>query len=96
MDALDFSRTTSADAGVANAYERGGRRGTLDEVDFYTRCVVAHMTSPVHKPPRSHEGLMLDYEIALTRQMEYYFQLSRPTLPQVRGFSTALPSTFMI
>ena len=36
-DALDFSRTIGVDAGVANAYERGGGRGTLGEVDFYTR-----------------------------------------------------------
>ena len=36
-DALDFSRTIGVDAGVANAYECGGGRGTLGEVDFYTR-----------------------------------------------------------
>ncbi|KAG6889076.1 hypothetical protein C0995_003929 [Termitomyces sp. Mi166 len=34
-------------------YERGGSRNTLEEVDFYT----------------SHEGLMLDYEQALTRAL---------------------------
>ncbi|KNZ75798.1 Phospho-2-dehydro-3-deoxyheptonate aldolase, partial [Termitomyces sp. J132] len=34
-------------------YERGGARNTLEEVDFYT----------------SHEGLMLDYEQALTRAL---------------------------
>ncbi|KAF8913497.1 DAHP synthetase [Mucidula mucida] len=39
-------------------YERGGGRGTLGEVDLYT----------------SHEGLMLDYEEALTRgsSSDYY------------------------
>ena len=42
-DALDFSRTIGVDAGVANAYECGGGRGTLGEVDFYTR----------YAPPRS-------------------------------------------
>ncbi|KAF8890255.1 DAHP synthetase [Gymnopilus junonius] len=51
-DALDFSRTIGADAG-SHSYERGGGRGTLGEVDFYT----------------SHEGLMLGYESALTREL---------------------------
>ncbi|KAF7367895.1 Phospho-2-dehydro-3-deoxyheptonate aldolase [Mycena sanguinolenta] len=49
-DALEFSRTIGADAGGAS-FERGGGRGTVGEVDFYT----------------SHEGLMLEYEQALTR-----------------------------
>ncbi|KAK7027453.1 hypothetical protein VNI00_015198 [Paramarasmius palmivorus] len=49
-DALDFSRTIGAENSAS--FERGGGRGTLGEVDFYT----------------SHEGLMLDYEEALTRQ----------------------------
>lgn len=35
------------------SYEGGGRRGVLGEVDFYT----------------SHEGLMLNYEEALTRKL---------------------------
>ncbi|PFH45539.1 hypothetical protein AMATHDRAFT_158797 [Amanita thiersii Skay4041] len=48
-DALDFSSTIGAD--LTASYERGGAKGTLGEVDFYT----------------SHEGLMLDYEEALTR-----------------------------
>ncbi|KAF9444359.1 DAHP synthetase [Macrolepiota fuliginosa MF-IS2] len=50
-DALDFSRTIGVDSGSA-PYEKGGGRGTLGEVDFYT----------------SHEGLMLNYEEALTRE----------------------------
>ncbi|KAF9456889.1 DAHP synthetase [Collybia nuda] len=49
-DALDFSRTIGVDSSAS--YERGGGRGTVGEVDFYT----------------SHEGLMLDYEEALTRE----------------------------
>ncbi|KAJ3508996.1 hypothetical protein NLJ89_g5452 [Agrocybe chaxingu] len=53
-DALDFTRTIGADAGPSSvAYEQGGGRGTLGEVDFYT----------------SHEGLMLAYESALTREL---------------------------
>ncbi|KDR67186.1 hypothetical protein GALMADRAFT_130501 [Galerina marginata CBS 339.88] len=52
-DALDFTRTIGADAGASNSYEQGGGRGTLGEVDFYT----------------SHEGLMLAYESALTREL---------------------------
>lgn len=51
-DALDFSQTIGFTAGQgATAYEKGGGLGALGEVDFYT----------------SHEGLMLDYEEALTR-----------------------------
>ncbi|PPQ83720.1 hypothetical protein CVT25_006124 [Psilocybe cyanescens] len=52
-DALDFSRTIGADAAASIPYEQGGGRGTLGEVDFYT----------------SHEGLMLGYETALTREL---------------------------
>ncbi|KAF8125076.1 DAHP synthetase [Boletus edulis] len=52
-DALDFSRTIGVDSGKESApFERGGGRGVLGEVDFYT----------------SHEGLILDYEQALTRE----------------------------
>ncbi|RDB26513.1 Phospho-2-dehydro-3-deoxyheptonate aldolase [Hypsizygus marmoreus] len=51
-DALDFSRTIGVDPASTASYERGGGRGTVGEVDFYT----------------SHEGLMLDYEQALTRE----------------------------
>ncbi|KAF8638993.1 hypothetical protein AX17_001795 [Amanita inopinata Kibby_2008] len=50
-DALDFSRTIGVDSTLA--FEQGGARGTVGEVDFYT----------------SHEGLMLDFEQALTREM---------------------------
>jgi len=34
-DALDFSRTIGFDSSAS--YEQGGGRGTLGEVDFYTR-----------------------------------------------------------
>ncbi|KAF8624964.1 hypothetical protein AX15_005606 [Amanita polypyramis BW_CC] len=51
-DALDFSRTIGVpESGAWHAFEQGGGRGTVGEVDFYT----------------SHEALMLDYEQALTR-----------------------------
>ncbi|KAH7921618.1 DAHP synthetase [Leucogyrophana mollusca] len=54
-DALDFSRTIGVDSGRESvSFERGGGRGVLGEVDFYT----------------SHEGLMLDYEQALTREFD--------------------------
>ncbi|EIN13091.1 DAHP synthetase [Punctularia strigosozonata HHB-11173 SS5] len=53
QDALDFSQTIGYSAGrEESSYEKGGVRGVLGEVDFYT----------------SHEGLMLDYEQALTRE----------------------------
>jgi hypothetical protein len=39
-DALDFSRTIGADSGRESVpFERGGGRGVLGEVDFYTRFV---------------------------------------------------------
>ena len=37
LDAVAFSPTIGADAGVANGYERGGPRGDVGEADFYTR-----------------------------------------------------------
>lgn len=88
-DALDFSRTIGVDNTAS--YEQGGGRGTLGEVDFYTRWVnsinayascsppLYHL--PIHPSPNtdvcvnedtdgpySHEGLMLGYEEALTRE----------------------------
>ncbi|KAH9167104.1 DAHP synthetase [Lactarius sanguifluus] len=51
-DALDFTRTIGLAAGrETQSYERGGGRGVLGEADLYT----------------SHEGLLLDYEEAMTR-----------------------------
>lgn len=39
-DSLEFSRTIGIDAGSSGvSYEQGGGRGTLGEVDFYSRCV---------------------------------------------------------
>jgi len=53
-DALDFSRTIGVESGRESiSFEKGGGRGAVGEVDFYT----------------SHEGLMLDYEQALTREL---------------------------
>lgn len=52
-DALDFSHTIGVNSGRdGSSFEQGGGRGAVGEVDFYT----------------SHEGLMLDYEQALTRE----------------------------
>ncbi|KAI9431448.1 DAHP synthetase [Lactarius psammicola] len=51
-DALDFTRTIGLASGrETRSYERGGGRGVLGEADLYT----------------SHEGLLLDYEEAMTR-----------------------------
>ncbi|KAA1477507.1 DAHP synthetase [Dentipellis sp. KUC8613] len=72
-DALDFTRTIGFDSGHQSvSYERGGQRGVLGEVDFYT----------------SHEGLMLDYEEALTR--EFPIPSSGRRTPQS---ATAPPAT---
>lgn len=39
-DALDFTRTIGVGSGGESMpFERGGGRGVLGEVDFYTRCV---------------------------------------------------------
>ncbi|KAI0288711.1 DAHP synthetase [Russula brevipes] len=52
-DALDFTRTIGLDSGrEAQSYECGGGRGALGEADLYT----------------SHEGLLLDFEEAMTRK----------------------------
>ncbi|KAI0685054.1 DAHP synthetase [Cytidiella melzeri] len=50
-DALGFTKTIGFGTETA-PYEKGGSRGVLGEVDFYT----------------SHEGLMLGYEEAMTRE----------------------------
>lgn len=52
-DALGFARTIGlgADGAERVSYEQGGGRGVLGEVELFT----------------SHEGLMLDYEEAMTR-----------------------------
>lgn len=62
-DALDFSRTIGFDSSAS--YEKGGGRGTLGEVDFYT----------------SHEGLMLNYETALTREFPVPVSAASPSSP---------------
>ncbi|KAI0301683.1 DAHP synthetase [Multifurca ochricompacta] len=52
-DALDFTKTIGLGSGrEAQSYERGGGRSVLGEADLYT----------------SHEGLLLDYEEAMTRK----------------------------
>ncbi|GLB39483.1 putative class-II DAHP synthase family protein [Lyophyllum shimeji] len=77
-DALDFSRTIGADAfAFAAPYERGGARNALAEVDFYT----------------SHEGLMLAYEQALTRELPVPGSGSgSPTAPPSPSPSPASPA----
>ncbi|KAH7885643.1 DAHP synthetase [Phlebopus sp. FC_14] len=71
-DALDFSRTIGADSGRESAsFEHGGGRGVLGEVDFYT----------------SHEGLMLDFEQAMTR--EFPIAGSPPDSPQNGFYNTS-------
>ncbi|KAI0086263.1 DAHP synthetase [Irpex rosettiformis] len=51
-DALGFTHTIGFGAADSTPYDQGGTRGVLGEVDFYT----------------SHEGLMLGYEEAMTRE----------------------------
>jgi len=71
-DALDFSHTIGVDSGKESVpFERGGGRGVLGEVDFYTRFVAqcyADIMVDIDILGSSHEGLMLDYEQALTRE----------------------------
>lgn len=71
-DALDFSRTIGVDSGKESvSFEMGGGRGVVGEVDFYT----------------SHEGLILDYEQALTRELPV------PSSVKRAGKSTAFYNT---
>ncbi|KAJ7826285.1 DAHP synthetase [Mycena olivaceomarginata] len=66
-DALDFSRTIGVEGSTgAASFAQGGGRGTVGEVDFYT----------------SHEGLMLEYEQALTRA----FPIAVPVAPATTTF----------
>ncbi|KAH0826284.1 DAHP synthetase [Lanmaoa asiatica] len=87
-DALDFSRTIGVDSGKESVpFERGGGRGVLGEVDFYTRFVercYADIVVNVDIFGTSHEGLMLDYEQALTRE---FSQRGSPSgASQERGY----------
>ncbi|QRW00496.1 3-deoxy-7-phosphoheptulonate synthase [Ceratobasidium sp. AG-Ba] len=66
-DALDFCRTVGANESATGGFESGGGRGVLGEVDFYT----------------SHEGLMLEYEEAMTRLL--------PLPPNLRPLSSGGP-----
>lgn len=67
-DALDFSHTIGADSGRESVpFDRGGGRGVLGEVDFYT----------------SHEGLMLDWEQAMTREADI---IGSKSSPKEKGF----------
>jgi 3-deoxy-7-phosphoheptulonate synthase len=72
-DALDFSRTIGVDSGRESiSFEKGGGRGAVGEVDFYTRFTnntYLSLSSDVLWLSYSHEGLMLDYEQALTREL---------------------------
>jgi len=73
-DALDFSHTIGADSGWESVpFERGGGRGVLGEVDFYTRSVplvISGLTNYNMMPIGnfSHEGLMLEWEQAMTKE----------------------------
>ncbi|KAI0034875.1 DAHP synthetase [Vararia minispora EC-137] len=77
--ALDFTRTIGLASGLeAVSYERGGTRGVLGEVDFYT----------------SHEGLMLPYETALTRELPIPCATT-PSIPVSRSASRSVSRTRM-
>ena len=69
-DALDFTRTIGLDAGrEAQSYERGGGRGVLGEADVYTRYPNMVPWETINNSHHvSHEGLLLDYEEAMTRK----------------------------
>ncbi|KAI0751180.1 DAHP synthetase [Daedaleopsis nitida] len=67
-DALEFTRTIGLGKDSGVSYEQGGGRGALGEVDFYTRYVCFNTTARTRLTVVSHEGLMLEYEEALTRE----------------------------
>ncbi|KAI0073908.1 DAHP synthetase [Panus rudis PR-1116 ss-1] len=72
-DALGFTRTIGFWQ-EHTPYEKGGGRGALGEVDFYT----------------SHEGLMLNYEEAMTRK----FPLPEALLPPPSRSSRGAPHAY--
>ncbi|KAF5367878.1 hypothetical protein D9615_010482 [Tricholomella constricta] len=79
-DALGDALDFSATIGLGAGgavYERGGARTALGDVDFYT----------------SHEGLMLDYEAALTRLMPLPLPLSPSLSPSPSPSSPSSPSS---
>ncbi|KAG8905297.1 hypothetical protein FRB99_000270 [Tulasnella sp. 403] len=77
-DALGFVRTIGADPS-GQAFETGGGHGVLSDVDLYTSF--GH---------QSHEGLMLNYEEALTR----YLPIPPAVAATLNGTSTPpSPST---
>jgi len=69
-DALDFTRTIGLDSGrESQSYERGGGRGVLGEADVYIRYPnIVHRETIFNSQNVSHEGLLLDYEEAMTRK----------------------------
>ena len=67
---LDIGRIIGADAGMAHAYERGVRRGRWVSLTFIQGIRCPYNMVSLIKPPRSHEGLMLDYETILTCEMD--------------------------
>lgn len=66
-DALDFSRTIGGNSSK-EIFETGGGRGPEGEVDFYTRYGRLNKQMAFHLRLLSHEGLLLPYEEALTRE----------------------------
>ncbi|EIM89401.1 DAHP synthetase [Stereum hirsutum FP-91666 SS1] len=78
-DALDFTQTIGLGSSgpEAASYERGGGRGVLGEVDFWT----------------SHEGLMLPYEQALTRKFAVPASVALPSKPTATATSTSTTSS---
>ncbi|KAK1220589.1 hypothetical protein PQX77_016641 [Marasmius sp. AFHP31] len=64
-DALDFSHTIGATGGGAGEFERGAGRGPLGEARALTFISLTTFSRTLYD---SHEGLMLGYEEALTRE----------------------------
>ncbi|KAJ7909313.1 class-II DAHP synthetase family-domain-containing protein, partial [Mycena leptocephala] len=74
-----LSRTTTIGVESRPSFEQSGGRGTVGEVDFYqvgkrlapiqlhASCFRVSLTAIAY--PTSHEGLMLEYEHALTRTL---------------------------
>lgn len=95
-DALGFTRTIGY--GRDASYEQGGRKGALDEVDFYTRqasCNHLHSVQSLIRTTNyfSHEGLMLDYEEALTRKFPVPASIA-PTVKATANGTTDKPTAY--
>lgn len=95
-DALGFTRTIGLGSQQVS-YEQGGGRGVLGEVDFYTRypfLLISMTTVSYRFPCPSHEGLMLEFEEAMTRQFPIPSSLSSSSQSSISNGHSTRPNIY--